>query len=310
MSSALVDEVLSPEKLAQLFVQTMSPKHHEQILALLQKSDTAKLLASGQKTVLDFTSSPFPEPPTIDIPPEAVEAVDYVETDADADVLPNSQWYEPGDSDKEAEEVLGHATIPGAEEELQSSGQTGARKRAAPVRLDNSVPFKKKEKKLSNSATPISGSTRQPYNCTGLFSKDPLKAAAARASLAAAGKELPSRATEPKYAKGETDKAGEMNTISKPACVTKPARVELWCVVLSEFKEQLKVLKAKVKDQDIAIIQLKAQVASNKSVSALELSNMELKTKLESQGLIDAAWLKGFNRCKDNFKELKELQSM
>ena len=92
--------------------------------------------------------------------------------------------------------------------------------------------------------------------------------------------------------------------------MTKPARVELWCVVLSEFKEQLKVLKAKVKDQDITIIQLKAQVASNKSVSALELSNMELKTKLESQGLIDAAWLKGFNRCKDNFKELKELQSM
>ena len=215
MSSALVDEVLSPEKLATLFVQTMSPKHHESILALLQKSDTAKLLASGQKTVLDFTSSPFPEPPAIEIPSEAVEVVDGVETDADVGAPPHSHWSEADSWEEDAEE-LGHATTAGAEEELQSSGQAGARKRAAPVRLDSSVPIKKKDKKHSNLATPISGSTRQPYQKTGLFSKDPVKAAAARAALTSAGKELPSRATEPKFAKVETEKAGEMNTIQNP----------------------------------------------------------------------------------------------
>ena len=167
--------------------------------------------------MLDFTSSPFPEPPAIEIPSEAVEAVDGVETDADVGAArQNSHWSEADDSDEDAEELLGHATTAGAEEKLQSSEQAGERKRVAPVRLDSSVPIKKKEKKISNSATLISGSTRQPYKITGLFSKDPLKAAAARAALAAAGKELPSRATEPKFAKGKTDKAGEMNKIQNP----------------------------------------------------------------------------------------------
>ena len=66
--------------------------------------------------------------------------------------------------------------------------------------------------------------------------------------------------------------------------MTKPARAELWCVVLSEFKEQLKVLKAKVKDQEMAIMQLRGQVASNKSVSALELSNMDSKRNWKVRG--------------------------
>lgn len=72
----------------------------------------------------------------------------------------------------------------------------------------------------------------------------------------------------------------------------------------------MKSLKAKVKEQDMTILELKGMVASNSSVAALQLSNMELKTKLDAQLLIDAAWLKGFERCKDNFKALKELQSM
>ena len=66
--------------------------------------------------------------------------------------------------------------------------------------------------------------------------------------------------------------------------MTKPARAELWCVVLSEFKEKLKVLKAKVKDQEMAIMQLRGQVASNKSVSALELSNMDSKRNWKVRG--------------------------
>ena len=64
--------------------------------------------------------------------------------------------------------------------------------------------------------------------------------------------------------------------------------------MFSDFKDQVKSLKAKVKEQDMTILELKGKVASNSSVAALQLSNMELKTKLDAQLLIDAAWLKGF----------------
>ena len=304
LSAALVDEVLSAEKLAELFVSAKSPKHHETLLALLQKSDTAALLASGQKTLLAFTSSPFPPPAVIEIAPADVEAI--LDVDAVSDL-----GAEPAGGLWEEVEVL--HTLSEAEEEAAADPDTpvvgvkSGRKRTATERLDNSAPAKKKEKKISKLVTP---GTRGTYTKSGLFSKDPVKAAAARASLAAAGKEVPSRADY--YSKGDSDKtkadSDKTGDISPPFATAN--RLHCWCVVLSDLKDQVKSLKAKVKEQDTTIAELKAKVTSNTSVAALQLSNMELKTKLDAQALIDEAWLKGFERCKDNFKALKKLQSM
>ena len=191
MSAALVDEVLSAEKLAELFVVNQSPKHHETMLALLQKSDTAKLLASGQKTLLDFTSSPFAPPAVIEIEPAAVEVVLDVDGVSDLCPEPAGLWGKEAYTELTLSEAEEEAAAAAADAETPVMGLKSGRKRTATERLDNSVPEKKKEKRIPNSVTPC---TRAPYTKTGLFSKDPLKAAAARASLAAAGKEIPSRA--------------------------------------------------------------------------------------------------------------------
>jgi hypothetical protein len=61
-------------------------------------------------------------------------------------------------------------------------------------------------------------------------------------------------------------------------------------------KDTIKGLKDKIKEQTTTIAEMAARLAAFDRAKTLELSNMELKTKLTSK------------RCKDNFKELKLLQ--
>ena len=79
-------------------------------------------------------------------------------------------------------------------------------------------------------------------------------------------------------------------------------------MVLVADKDKLKNLKAKCKELEHTVSRLTEQLAMNDAAKKLELSNMELQTKLDSQKLIDAAYEKGFTRCKENMKELKSLQ--
>ena len=142
MSAALVDEVLSAEKLAELFVVNQSPKHHETMLALLQKSDTAKLLASGQKTLLDFTSSPFAPPAVIEIEPAAVEVVLGVDGVSDSGFEPADLWGKEADTELTLSEAEEEVATAGDAEGAVMGTKTG-RKRTATERLDNSAPEKK-----------------------------------------------------------------------------------------------------------------------------------------------------------------------
>jgi hypothetical protein len=72
-------------------------------------------------------------------------------------------------------------------------------------------------------------------------------------------------------------------------------------------KDTIKGLKDKIKEQATTIAEMTARLAAFDRAKTLELSNMELKTKLAQQEFIEAAYQKGFDRCKDNFKELKLL---
>ena len=66
-------------------------------------------------------------------------------------------------------------------------------------------------------------------------------------------------------------------------------------------------LLATIKKQQDRINELEAQVARAKTEKELAVKTMEMEVTTAHKKLIADAYDKGFQRCKDNFKELKEL---
>ena len=189
LSASQVDEVLSPEKLSELLL-AKSPKHHEKLLALLQTSDKVQLLAGGKAGSLGFSSSPL----ELQAPPVAVE-------DGQSDLPPqqinfaNIGFADGGMSDEELAAETGEAETGEAETGVPETGEaaatarvTGKRARKAVAAFTSPAVVKTKRR---NSGTK---SSRGKYNKTGLYSANPVKAAAARADLMNAGKDFPPRA--------------------------------------------------------------------------------------------------------------------
>ena len=80
----------------------------------------------------------------------------------------------------------------------EQSSAAGKRVRKGPERLDtDAYASNKKPKAPPPPAAKGTPAPRKPYNRSGLFSSDPVKAALAREALTAAGSAIPSRAKVP-----------------------------------------------------------------------------------------------------------------
>lgn len=71
----------------------------------------------------------------------------------------------------------------------------------------------------------------------------------------------------------------------------------------------MKELKNKIKEQEILLARLRADVASMECKTDLLVQNKKYEVELEMRKLIEEAYDKGFNACQRQFKVLKELQS-
>jgi hypothetical protein len=186
LSASQVDEVMSPQKLSELLL-AKSPKHHEKLLALLQTSDKVQLLAGGKAGSLGFSSSPLElqAPPVAvegeqsDLPPQQINFanIDFV----DSDMSDEEPAAETGEAETREAET-------GEAETAATARVTGKRARKAVAVFTSPAVSKTKRQ---NSGTK---SSRGKYNKTGLYSANPVKAAAARADLVNAGKDIPPRA--------------------------------------------------------------------------------------------------------------------
>lgn len=74
-------------------------------------------------------------------------------------------------------------------------------------------------------------------------------------------------------------------------------------------EEQIKELKASVREQECTIARLRADIVSMESKTDILLKNKELEIELRERKKMEDAYTKGFEACKDHFLALKKLQA-
>lgn len=77
----------------------------------------------------------------------------------------------------------------------------------------------------------------------------------------------------------------------------------------SKWEEQAKEAKNKQRELEGQVAKLRAELASVESKGELMVERKALQVELKMRQLIEEAYEKGFNACKNQFLALKQLQS-
>ena len=170
------DGVVDTKALEDIIKNECSKENAMKLIAIVQKQAIVKLLSEGKGEEMPITS-PFLLPPVEEVQPEASTSKDPLEeARRDLESSGNSESESDDGTAKSKSKPEPTAEPKPTDEAADSETRKGKRSRAKPTRLDMdgaATKAGKKEKK------PKIGATRS-YVRSGLYSKDPMRATAAR----------------------------------------------------------------------------------------------------------------------------------
>ena len=301
-----IEKEISPEELAALIQNASTGEEwSEAVVQLLKTSDKLKLLQTGQAKIA-FHSSPFPTP-FKKAPPSAAAVDECRENPANSD-----------DSDAEpagAYEFLHtkRKRIPVAPMDVEDAGPGKAR-------------VKPKVKEVIQLAQPTG--TKRKYTKSGIHSKDPIVAAAARA-----GARMPSDSSEPGL-----HPAPPHTNPTNPACLPlyvslttpishahMPVPFNSICAMLSgsvatlgslgsvvgSDQKKVKELKQRVSELEFKLAAAEAKMSGQAEIKEYAVQAAKYQMQIEMQKTVELAYEKGYSRCKDSMEtNMNMLRSM
>ena len=196
---------ITEEKLEEL-LKVATPQKAVVLLELLKASDKVKLLQSGTASLTFQGASPFPTPRK----PTPVEDAGTAAGTGVAAAINSDR-----DSDADSDVDDNYAFLLGKR----------ARQPPAVFEIDlEPAPTKRKEKTPATEFKTLAGTTKRGYKKTGIHSKDPIKAANARASARSSDSEAPSISSP---------------SLPYPACLRPLLYLHLPCPYLCTRRESL-----------------------------------------------------------------------
>lgn len=165
---------------------------------------------------------------------------------------------------------------------------------------------KQNKKNSANSDASLTDQRPRKYHRSGLYSKDPIKAALARKKL-----QGPERLSQEKKGGGVTGPGAAPSPLSIRVCAHIVCAI--LCIADKEGNKPAgtpsKELKAKIKEMEGTIAMLRAELASVEAKTELKVNNKALEVELDMRKRIELAYEKGFKSCKEQLMALRELQN-
>lgn len=286
-----IEKEISSEELAALIQNASTGEEwSEAVVHLLKTSDKLKLLQTGQAKIA-FHSSPFPTPFNRAPPPAAA-----------AENQENSD-------DSDAERILMQA------EEAYEFLQT-KRKRipVAPIEVEDAGPSRARAKPKAKEVINLTQPTgKRKYTKSGIHSKDPIVAAAARA-----GARMTPDSSEPGL-----HPAPPHTNPTNPAYVSLttpishahlPVPFNSICAMLSgsvatlgslgsaSDQKKVKELKQRVAELEFKLAAAEAKMAGQAEIKEYAVQAAKYQMQIEMQKTVELAYEKGYSRCKDSME--------